>query len=378
MKSAKIFDLYLFRNLLVATGFVAITLTFVILLTQSLRFLELVVESGASSGAFWFLTMLALPRFFEVIFPLALMAATLFVYNRMTMDSEIVVMRATGISPLKLARPALILAMLVTAFLWIMTLWAAPSALAKMHHTQQIIKAQLSTLLFREGVFNSIIPGLTVYMKERGENGELHGIMIHDSRADDKLPSTIFARRGVVVEGNRGQEVLVYDGSRQEFNPETRTLNKLNFERYTIDLPDSNPIRERWQEPEERTIFELLSPDRDTQRDLENIRNFSIEIHRRLTAPLLSMVFTLIALNALLLGPLDRRGMGLRIASAIGMVVLLQGLFLGVFNLAKNSNLGLVLMYCLVFLPLGAGFFFLSGLSETFRRRVFYKDEVKS
>ena len=59
----------------------------VILLTQSLRFLELVIESGASSGSFWILTLLALPRFFEIIGPLSLMAATIFVYNRWSYDT---------------------------------------------------------------------------------------------------------------------------------------------------------------------------------------------------------------------------------------------------------------------------------------------------
>ena len=59
-----IFDRYIFKNLLIATVFVAVTLAVVIFLTQSLRFLELVIESGASSSAFWVLTMLALPRFF--------------------------------------------------------------------------------------------------------------------------------------------------------------------------------------------------------------------------------------------------------------------------------------------------------------------------
>ena len=94
-----VFDKYLFRSILIATVFMTLTLATIIFLSQSLRFLELVIESGASSKMFWVLTFLALPRFFEVVVPIALMAATLFTYNRLTMDSELVVMRSAGYSP---------------------------------------------------------------------------------------------------------------------------------------------------------------------------------------------------------------------------------------------------------------------------------------
>ncbi|GJL85573.1 MAG: LPS export ABC transporter permease LptF [Micavibrio sp.] len=393
----KIFDFYLLRNLSVATIFIAVTLAVVIFLTQSLKFLELVINSGASSFSFWLLTMLALPRFFEIILPLALMAATVFIYNRMTMDSEIVVMRATGASPMSLAKPALVLAMVVTVLLWSITMWASPKSLSSMQQMRQAIKSQFSTLLFRENVFNSIIPGLTVYMRERTPSGEMRGLMIHDSREESRNPSTILAQRGVVVATDEGHQVLVYDGSRQEYDPKYDALHRLNFERYTIDLPDSAPVQQRWHKPGERTIFELISPDISNKRDLDNLRNFNIEIHRRISAPLLALVYTLIALNALLLGPMDRRGQGWRIALAIGAVVVIQGLFLAAYNVAHSvadtvpgdaavvdpnlmtgkNWLGLFLMHALILIPLVVNTFFLTGASEKIRRKLLYKVGVK-
>src|SRR5690349_8646725 len=122
----RIFDSYVFKNLLIATIFISATLTVIIFLTQSLQFLELVIDSGASSFSFWVLTMLAMPRFLEIILPLSLMAATIFVYNRMIMDSELVAVRSAGYSPMTLARPAIMLAMVAMVFLWGITMWVAP------------------------------------------------------------------------------------------------------------------------------------------------------------------------------------------------------------------------------------------------------------
>ena len=94
-----LFDRYLLRHLLLATIFVAVSLAAVIMLTQSLRFLELIINSGASGLSFFTLNFLALPRFFEVILPIALMIATVFTYNRMSADSELATHAAAPSGP---------------------------------------------------------------------------------------------------------------------------------------------------------------------------------------------------------------------------------------------------------------------------------------
>lgn len=368
----KIFDRYLFKNLLIATLFIAVILAVVVFLTQSLRFLELVLGSGNSGLTFWILTSLALPRFFEIILPISIMAAILFLYNKMTIDSEITAMRATGYSPFSLGRPSIILACMMTVLLWGIAMWLTPLSLAKMQSMRAKITSEFSTVLFREGVFNQVSKGLTVYIKDRTKNGELAGLMIHDTRDETKPPSTILAKRGIIVTNNDVQQVIVFNGSRQQYNPNTGVLQKLAFDRYTIDLPSSAATDARWSEPEERTIIQLLNPDKTNHDDMENLRQFNIEIQRRITAPLQALSFSLIALCALLLGPLDRRGQGKRMIAAIITIMALQGLYLAAYNLAKNSHLGIILMYLLTLGPIITSLFLLSAGSEKLRRKILY------
>jgi len=373
-----VFDRYIFKNLTIATIFIAMTLAVVVFLTQSLRFLELVIESGATSSSFWVLTLLALPRFFEIILPLALMAATLFLYNRMTSDSELIVVRSVGFAPYQLAKPAIMLALIVTFVLMAITMYVAPKSISTMQQMQQAIKAQFSSYLFREGVFNQAGRGLTVYIRQRGDDGSLYGMMIHDSRNKSGVASTILAKRGALLSTDDGYQVVVYDGSRQEYDPQNQALKRLNFETYTIDLPDSDPVGQRWAEPDERTIIELLNPDPRVQRDVESLREFQVEAHRRVLSPLLALSFTLIACLTLLIGPVDRRGQGSRIVLAVVSVVLIQGLYIAFYNIARNSDLGLVMMYILVLVPLLFCAFGLSGVSEGWRRRVLYNYGVNA
>lgn len=374
----KVFDWYIFRNLAIATGFISVTLALVIFLTQSLRFLELVINSGASSSSFWILTLLALPRFFEVIMPLSLMAGTVFIYNRMNVDSELVVIRSVGYSPLALAKPALFFAFFVTIFLWSVTMWVAPKSLARMQEMRQVIKAQFSTVLFREGVFNQAGKDLTVYIRKRDSKGELYGLMIYDNREAGNHPSTILAKRGILLATDDGYQVLVYDGTRLEYDRKNSVLNRLNFERYTIDLPDSSPVSQRWHPPDERTIFELLTPNPDSSRDIESYREFSLEIHRRFIGPLLAVLFTLISCASLLLGPMDRRGQSGRIAFVIVSTVTLQSLYLAAFSLSRQNDIGLVLMYLFVLVPSCFAGALLGGVGERFRRRFSYRQGASS
>ena len=369
----KILNYSLFKNLIVATMFVAIVLAVVIFLTQSLRFLEIVISSRSSGTAFFMLTSLALPRFFEIILPISVMTGTLFIYNKMSLDSELVAMRSSGFSSFALAKPALQVGVLMTVVLWWITMWLAPYSLANMQLMRQELKTEFSSFLFKESVFNQIGKGLTVYIRERTSQGELTGLMIHDTRDNTKPPSTVLAKRGVIISTEEGQQVIVFDGSRQVYNDKSGVLQRLAFDRYTIDLPGSAQARERWAEPDERTIFQLLNPDLSNKRDVENLKNFSIEIHRRFISPLLAFSFPLIALTILLLGPVDRRGQSFRIGASVVAVMITQGLFLAAYNLAQKNIAGLILMYGLVMLPVALCLFLLSGYSETYRRQILYK-----
>lgn len=368
----KIFNIYILKNLTLATVFITLVLTFIIFLTQSLKFLEIVMNAGSSSSSFWILTGLALPRFFEVILPIAIMSGTLFLYNKMTTDSELIAMRATGHSSFSLAKPAMTLGLLATVILWATTLWISPISLSKMHEMRNALKTEFSSFLFKEGVFNQIGKGLTVYIREKQSDGSLTGLMIHDTRDTTKLPSTILAKQGVILVDDKQQKVVVYQGIRHEYNPDSKILQKLEFDRYTIDLPEDGIIKKRWAEPDERTIKELLNPDLSNKRDVESLREFSIEIHRRVSAPLLALAFPLIALTILLLGPVDRRGQTKRIIIAVITIMLVQSLYLVAYNIAKDKNTGLVLMYLLTIFPISFCLFWLSGLSEPMRRNILF------
>lgn len=369
-----IVDRYVLRQILVATFFVTMILVAVIFLTQSLRFLDLVINAGASGWSIWAQTFLILPSFFETILPIGMVAGVLFIYNRLLLDNELVVLRALGFSPLRLGRPVLLLSCLLGIALFFIMGWVAPLCKTEGFAMKQKIKDQMSSFIFQEGVFNNTTSGLMIYIRDRDSTGNMQGLIIHDSRNKEKLPSTVIAAKGILVTSENGQQVVVYEGSRQELDPKTRALRRLDFDRYTIDIPTTAKTKkERFQEPDERTLSELLSVDKNKERmDRKTKREFKGEIQKRILSPFLVPAFSLVGISFLLLGGYDRRGQSRRIMLAITLIVLLQVAYLISYNLAKQSSVGFPLMLISVLTPIGLSLYFLrrGSLPPTLNRLI--------
>ena len=351
---------YLFKNLFNATVFVALTLTLVIWLTQSLKLLELVANSDAPPSLFIKLVGLTLPKFLEIILPLSLVISVLFIYNKLIMDNEIIVLRSSGVDHYALARPAIILAIASSLLLTAITTWVSPKCSEQVEALRQTVKTQYSAFLLREGVFNTFSDSLTVYLRSREDNGDMAGLMINDSREKGKPPVIIIAKKGRVEMSGDVPTIVVFEGMRQQMDSTTGNLSKLYFSRYTIEIKGfEGAMKEHWREANERTLGELLSPDLSNKRDRASIDLFKAEANHRIISPWNALGFTMIALAATLLGPFNRRGQNVKIIAAGMLIIVMQGLNLAFVNISKKYLGAVPLLYINTFLPIIIGFYLL-------------------
>src|SRR3954470_13939189 len=181
MRSGRIIsrlDIYIFRQVLLALVVATGGLTALVWLTQSLRFVDLVVNRGLSFAVFLRLTSLLIPSFIAVILPITTYVVIQFIYQRLAGDREVTVMRAAGLSPIALARPALALALVATGVGYGLSLWAVPASLSDFRQYQWEIRYKLAAFLLQDGVFTPVSEKLTVYVRSRDQDGALHGILV--------------------------------------------------------------------------------------------------------------------------------------------------------------------------------------------------------
>jgi lipopolysaccharide export system permease protein len=346
-------ELYLLRHLAVATLYSTAGLTLTIWLTQSLRLISLVVEAGAPVHLFAWLLLLTVPTFLGIVLPLSLVGAVLFTYNKLTMDSELVVMRAAGAGPLTLGRPALFLGLVVTSMVYGLNLYVTPMAHRELVHMEYSVRSDYSQLFLREGIFNEIADNLSVYVRERDSEGTLHGILIHDSRDRAKPVTTMGERALMVTEGNTDARFVIFKGTRQELDKATGRLSELFFDRYAVDLKVlATGIGERFPDTRERSTFDLFEPPPEVRGIPSMMQQFRAELHQRFATPLLALAFTAVGLACLLSGEFNRRGQTTRVSVAVGLVVVLEAASLGLSSLSIKVPACVPLLYLLPLLAL--------------------------
>jgi len=341
-------DRYIFRQLFWALIAVTAGLTALIWLTQSLRFVELVVNRGLSLLVFMRLTGLLIPSFIAVILPITTYVVIQFIYQRLAGDRELTVMRAAGLSPFALARPALAVALFATAVTFWLNLSLVPDTLAAFREFQWEIRNKVAAFLLQEGVFTSISDKLVVYVRTRTPDGSLRGILVDDAR-DPTAHATILAESGQLVEGKNGPRVLLMNGSRQEIDHQTGRLNILTFKQNELDLTDAaGPEGERPADMSEVGLGELFHPRLALPRD---VPKWIAEGHKRLASPLAAISYALVALVSVLTGAFQRHGGFLRPLASVLTVVVLIALGLTVDGLAARDNALIPLIWVRTLLP---------------------------
>ena len=344
---------YILRQLALPVVFISVALVGVVWLTQSLRFVDLIVNRGLSASHFIYLTVLLLPGILAVILPVALLCGVLFTYHRLSFDSEIIVMKAAGLSQRALAVPAIIMAVIVTIATYGLTLYLQPLGFRTFKDQQFTIRHNYATVLIREGTFNNVIKDVTVYVRER-RGGELLGILVHDNRQPDKS-ITVMSERGILVQTAAGPRFVMENGNRQERHRNSDQLSLLYFDRYALDLAlIAESPETRWREPGERYVEELLFPG-DSQAATFYRDKLRAEAHKRFVTPLYCIAFVLIALAAILSGEFDRRYEWRRILYAAAGAVTVQVIGIGLVPIvATTPALSLLLYLNVIIASLGA------------------------
>jgi lipopolysaccharide export system permease protein len=340
-------DIYVFRQVLLALVIATGGLTALIWLIQSLRFVDLVVNRGLSFFVFIHLTSLLIPSFVAVILPITTYVVIQFVYQRMATDRELTVMRAAGLSPWALARPALAVAVLATLAGYGLSLWGVPASTTDFKTFQWEIRNRLAALLLQDGVFTPLSDKLTVYVRSRDQDGTLRGILVDDAR-DPSSHATILAERGRLLDSPHGPTVVLLDGSRQVIDHQTGRLDMLTFKQNELDLADAT--KEDATRPidmSELPLSALLDPHPLFPRDRAK---WMAEGHRRLTDPLTTLSYAMVGLFSALGGIFRRHGGIVRPLVTVGVMVALLALGLAFGTLAARdaSLLGLMWLHATV------------------------------
>ena len=341
---------YIFRQAAVAFVAGLFVLTLVVWITQILRQLDLVTNSGQTIVLFIMMTSLGLPFLVMLIAPIALFIAIVQTLSKLNGDSELIVIAAAGVAPRQVIRPFLALTMIVTVLVGLLAIWIAPAAIRHFRTLLTQVQANIVAAIVRPGQFTQAERGLTFHVRDRAAGGLLLGIIVSDAR-DPTQHLTYLAERGTISDVADGTVMVLENGNMQRRDPKGGEIAIVHFDRYAYNLSQLTQAAETIYRPSERYITELLWPDPSDPNVVRWAGRFRQELHDRFAAPLYAVALMCIAFAMLGHARTTRQSRTLAVAGAIGSMALVRGAGFAVSGLVANQPNAVPLVYLV---PVGA------------------------
>ena len=316
---------YVFRTTMGAFVIILVSLTVVIWFTQAMRDFDLITSQRQTLLVFIGITGLIVPLLIMILAPVALLMSAAHVLNKLSSDSEIIVMNAAGVSPWRLLRPFIAAALVVSVLVSLIAADISPRSLRELRDWATQVRADILTNIVQPGRFTTVSGNLTFHIADRRPDGLLVGIFV-DDRRDPKEHATYLAEQGEIVKNDSGSFLVLQGGSIQRLEAGQRDPRIVTFDRYAFDLTKfaggeqqnvTYTVREKY-------IWELLWPRTNDPLYVAQPDQFRSELNDRLAAPLYPLAFAILAY--MFLGPpqTTRQSRTLALLGLIGAVSLLR------------------------------------------------------
>lgn len=346
------FDRYMLSQLMTLFGFFALVLVSVYWINRAVTLFDQLISDGQSAWVFLEFTALTLPNVIRLVLPVAAFVATVYVTNRLSSESELVVMMATGFSPARLARPVVYFGLIVTLMVAVLAHVLVPASRIRLADRRGEIAENVAARFLTEGAFLHPAAGITFYIRQITPQGELQDIFLADARAPDRS-TTYTAERALLVKSDTGPKLVMFEGMAQTLATAGQTLSVTRFADFSYDIGALiGGAAGRLPAVEELPTPVLLTATEAEARDYGTTRAaMLLEGHERIARPFLALVSALIGFATLLTGGFSRFGLWRQIGAAVGLLVFVQFLANGATGLVTREPA----LWPVIYLPVAAG-----------------------
>ncbi|MDC4226843.1 MAG: LptF/LptG family permease [Candidatus Manganitrophus sp.] len=292
----RILDRYILKELLIPFFFGIFILTFLILIHQLLRLMELVIDKGVDLLSVGQIFLSLLPSFFLLTIPMAVLMSSVMTFNRLSNDNEITALKSVRRRILSLPPSG--------SFLFGRRRPRYPvygndrSALGRggslKSLAMKILKKRASVGI-EEGKFNGTFSDIMIYVESMPTFTEMEGVFIYDVR-DQNSPKIIVAKKGLLLNdpGTGAIEFHLLNGSLHAQGKEGADYQHVVFATYDLRLDLGSVLQGGNTNLETPTYQEIKkNVEASGGKDLRALRLLS-EFYKNFSFSLASLVFGLV------------------------------------------------------------------------------------
>lgn len=356
------FDRYMLSQLMVLFGFFSLVLVMVYWINRAVVLFDQLIANGQSASVFLEFTALSLPSVIMIALPLAAFGASIYVTNRMTSESEMVAVQATGYSSYRLARPVLYFGIVVMLLMSALAHYLVPLSSARLDVRRIEISQNMTARLLTEGRFIEPIEGVTFYIRKITGSGELLDIFLSDVRNPDSQV-TYTAAQAYLVKTDTDAQLVMINGLAQTYRPSDKKLFTTTFDDFAYNIGGFLQVSPRTgRKATELSTPELLAATPAVQAETDTTAARLIAMaHDRFAQSFLAVVAALIGFSTLMLGGFSRFGVWRQIVGAIVFIIIVKFMETVGLNIARSNPalwfatylptvVGLVISWVLLFI----------------------------
>ena len=312
----KIIDRYLFRELLAPFVLGIFIFTFVLLMSQILRLVELIVNKGVPVMTVVKLILFLLPSILVLTVPMSVFLTTILVFGRWSSDNELTAVKSGGIGVHRLSLPVLLFSVGTYALTSYLIIYALPAGNQAFRNKMFEIARTKASVGIQEKVFNDDFTGLIIYANEIPETEDpiMKGVIITDYRPEKRNPPrepiTIVAEEGWLVIDEQSQRVLfrLRNGGMHSLSRNLEKYQKIDFRIHDLQLNLSEEMVDTMTIPKglrEMNLAELRAKAAEYQAQGVKSNGPIVEIHKKFAIPFATLIFGYLGIS---MGILFRRG----------------------------------------------------------------------
>ncbi len=332
------FDRYMLSQLMVLFGFFSLVLVMVYWINRAVVLFDQLIANGQSASVFLEFTALSLPAVIKLALPLSAFAASIYVTNRMTSESEMVAVEATGYSSFRIARPVLYFGLIVMVLMSALTHFLMPLSTARLDERRVEISQNMTARLLTEGKFIEPIDGVTFYIREISTEGELRDIFLSDNRnADSQVTYT--ADTAYLVKTDDAAQLVMINGLAQTLNTRTNRLFTTTFKDFAYNIGGFLQVTAReGRRAAELSTTELLRADAALQAETgESYGQLIARAHDRFAQSFMTVVAALLGFATLMVGGFSRFGVWRQIVAAIFLIIVIKATETLCLNITREN-----------------------------------------
>ncbi len=298
--SVRLLDRYIVREILPPFAIALVVFTFVLIIPFIIELAEELIAKGVAWPVILRLMITLVPASLGLAIPMALLLGILVAFGRLSSDREVVVLMACGVSPFRLLRPVMILALSAAAGDVYVLARAIPDANQAHREITLGIVADRAEGQVRAREFFDDFPNTVLYVREIPLEGGWQDVFAADMK-DAAQPIVYVARRGRMLIDRQARtiEMVLEDGAQHTTKAsDPATYEMVRFDQVIVSLDPQSVFQNTLPRGyREMTIPELRSSIRELQHNNLPFHNPVMEIHKKFSIPFACIVFTLVGVG---------------------------------------------------------------------------------